>query len=120
MLSKYLVPVIAGIVSLLLAFFAGMQYNAASEAEKVTEVVLEKIKEVVEVQDDLVDIGLDHADEEIDIRVQNRLIEEEVKRRVKEFTVSDSCLTPSGVLSISQALGYSEAENNEKPTDGVP
>jgi len=113
MIQKYLIQIGLGVLALILAFFAGTQYNKAKEAEKTTIALTEKVKKVAKVQDELIDIGLEHADEEIDIKVQNRLNEEEVQRRVKELTTNISCVTPAGVQSINKALGYSASENNK-------
>ena len=115
MIQKYLIQAGLFALSLVLAFFAGTQYNKANEAEKTTVAVIEKVEKVAETQGALIEIGLEHADKEIDIKVQNRMIEEEVNRRVKELTINVTCITPDGVRSISKALGYSGSEDNSKP-----
>lgn len=113
-IQKYIaIAVMFGLYSVSV-FYAGYFKKGAVEAEKTTEVVLEAIEAEVVVQDDLIDIGLKHADVEVDIKVQNRLNEEEVKRRVKDYIASNSCLTPAGVRRIDKALGYPKGKNNKK------
>jgi len=114
--TKYIYMIVALLATHTAIFYAGYFKKGEVEANKTTVAVIDKIKEVVKVQDDLVDIGLEHAGEEIDIKVQNKLNEAEVKRRVKEYIASNNCLTPAGVRSISKALGYSESESNGKLT----
>lgn len=115
-LNKYLIIGVALLVTHAAVFFMGYFKKGEVEAEKTTVAVIEKVEEVTETQSDLIDIGLDAADEELDIKVQNKLNEEEVNRRVKDYIASHSCLTPAGVRSISKALGYSGAEDNKEPS----
>ena len=111
--TKYIYILVALLATHTAIFFAGYFKKGEVEAEKTTVAITEKVKEVVKVQDDLIEIGLEHADEVIDIKVQNRLNEEEVQRRVKELINNITCVTPAGVRNINKALGYSGSENNK-------
>jgi len=111
--TKYIYILIALLATHTTVFFAGYFKKGEVEANKTTIAITEKVKKVAKVQNELIEIGLEYADEKIDIKVQNRLNEEEVQRRVKELTTNISCVTPAGVQSINKALGYSEGENNK-------
>ena len=116
--TKYIVIALALLLSHTSIFFAGYYKRGETEAEKTTVAITEAIEAEIEVQDDLIEIGLDHADKEIAVKVEERLIKKEVKEHVKEINDTDICYANDGVQLINQALGYTKSENNTEHVKG--
>lgn len=116
--TKYIAIGLALILSHSAIFFAGYFKKGETEASKTTEAVVEATEKEIKVQVDLIDIGLEHADKEIEIKVVEKIIEKEVKVYVDRFKDTDTCYDTDGVRLINQALGYSKGENNAEHVEG--
>lgn len=120
MQTKYIVIALALALSHTSVFFAGYFKKGETEAEKTTVAITEAIGEEVKVQGDLIDIGLEQADKEVEIKVVTKVIEKEVIKNVKKFILVDMCYSSDGVQRINQALGYTKGESNTKPVSSLP
>ena len=118
--TKYIAIGLALLLSHSAIFFAGYFKKGETEANKTTEAIVEATEKEIKVQVDLIDIGLEHADKEIEIKVVEKIIEKEVKVYVERFKDNDSCYDADGVQLINQALGYSEAIADLAPSTSFP
>ena len=113
--TKYIAIGLALLLSHSAIFFAGYFKKGEVEAKETTEAIIETTEKETKVQVDLIDIGLEHADKEVEIKVTEEMIKIEAKKYAEEhFNNTDSCYDPIGVQLINQALGYSESENNSE------
>ncbi len=118
-IQKYLIIGIALLLSHTAIFYAGYFKKGEVEAGKTTEAVIEATEKEVKVQVDLIDIGLEHADKDIENKVTERMIKKEAKDYAeKHFKNNDICYDTDGVQLINQALGYSKGENNAEHVEG--
>jgi len=116
--TKYIAIGLALLLSHSATFFAGYFKKGETEAEKTTVAITKAVEKEAETQSDLIDIGLDHADKEIEIKVVERIVEKEVVKYVERFNDTDICYDPDGVQLINQALGYAEGKNNAEHVEG--
>jgi len=112
--TKYIAIAIALLVSHSSIFFVGYFKKGEVEADRTTEAIAEAVKKEAIIQEDLIDIGLKQADEEVKIKVVTKIVEKEIIKNVKKYVLVDMCYSPDGVRSINQALGYSESKSNSK------
>ena len=112
--SKYIAIAIALLVSHSSVFIAGYYKKGETEAEKTTVAITEAVEKEAKTQDSLIEIGLEQADKEIDIKVITKVIEMEVIKNVEKYVLVDMCYSDDGVQSINKALGYSKGKGDEK------
>lgn len=118
-IQKYIVIGLALLLSHTAIFYAGYFKKGEVEANKTTVAIAEAVEVEAETQADLIDIGLEQADKEIEIKVVTKVIEKEVIKNVKKFIIVDMCYSNDGVQRINQALGYSKSESNSKPISSL-
>lgn len=101
-------------------FYAGYFKKGEVEANKTTVAISEAIEKEAETQKDLITIGLDQADKEVEIKVVTKIVTKEVIKNVKKFILVDMCYSPDGVYAINQALGYTKSKSNGKSIKALP